>query len=396
MINFDCFERAACTREEKGRIATLVGMFAALSEKARRDGLPSLDEDREAIADRRVGFLLGLAIDGVSPADIRDIGETAIASLGYSGLELLAAMVALEGCVSLACGDRPSLTVRKLAPYLGKDMDLVDDEFVELDSAGPTPPDAATAGERKLDFGSLTADIRAKLRLGEAQVGALRSLALSDGPFDGLEPEAMAAVLLYVDEAARRKVLRSLAPEQRAAAIGAICEFEEHDADFLLGAAHEALSRLVAGIEGNFRPSGGPRVAASILKSLGGSETEAILEILGKEAPEGAKAIRQRLFVFEDLAGLGERSIQTLLRKADQQRLAMALKGAEAAVLDKVCSAMSGNAAETLREDIAYMGPVRIADVKEARARIVELVRELEEAGEIIVGSRDADDEIVP
>jgi len=396
MINFDCFERAACTRADKAVIVTLINMFVALSEKARRDGLPSLEDEREAISDKRIGLILGLAIDGFPPADIRAIGETAIASSGYTGIELLASMVALEGCVSLASGDMPSLTVRKLAPYLGKDLDLLDDELCGLGVPASFSAAEANVADRKLDFEGLTADIRAKLGLARAQVSALGALALAGGPFDGLEPEVLAAVLLYLDEAARRKVLCALAPEKRAAAIGAICEFEEHDAGFVLEVAREALERLVAGIEGSYRPSGGPRVAASILKSLGGRETGAILEALGKEAPEEAEAIRQRLFVFDDLAGLDDRSIQKLIGKVDSQGLAMALKGAGAAVLDKVCSAISGNAAGMLREDIEYMGPVRIADVKEARTHIVELVRELEEAGEIIIRSREADDEIVP
>jgi len=395
MINFDFFERAACTREEKDLVVDLVEMFLALAEKARRDGLPSLDEAKEAISDKRFNLLLGLTIDGVSPEDLRTIGESAIASFGYSGLELLAATVAVEGCVSLARGDRPSLMVWKLAPYLGQDIDLIDDEVVGMGPPASPSEAAARAAERKLDFEGLTADIRAKLRLSPAQSGAIGAFALSDCLFDNLEPEVLAAVLLYLDDGARRKVLSALAPGKRAATIGAICEFEEHDADSYLDIAHEALDRLVAGIEGNYRPSGGPRAAASMLKSMGGRETEAVLEALGSKAPEAAKAIRQKLFVFEDLAGLDERSVVTLLRKVDQQRLAMALKGADAAVLDRICSAMSDNAAETLREDIDYMGPARISDVKEARSSIVELVKDLEREGEIIIGNPWEGDEYV-
>jgi hypothetical protein len=395
MIDFNSFERAACTREEKGLIVDIVNMFAALSEKVCRDGLPSLEEDRDALPDKRIAYLLGLAIDGFPPADIRTIGETAIASFGYSGLELLAAMVVVEGCVSLANGDRPSLVLRKLAPCLGKDIDLIDDEMEGIDGHASPTDGAAKAADRKLDFEGLTADIRAKLRLSPAQSGALGALALSECLFESLEPDVLAAILLYLDEAARRRVLRALSPGKRAAAIGAICEYEEHDADSFLAIAHEALGRLVAGLEGNYRPSGGPRVAASLLKSLGGRETETVLEALGSKAPEAAKAIRQRLFLFEDLSGLDDRSIQKLLRKVDAQRLALAMKGAGAAVMEKVCSAMSDNAAEMLREDIEYMGPVLVANVKEARSSIVELVKELEREGEIIIGNSWEGDEYI-
>lgn len=113
------------------------------------------------------------------------------------------------------------------------------------------------------------------------------------------------------------------------------------------------------------------------------------------EAPELAEEIKRRMFLFEDIIYLDDRSMQRLLRDVDLSRdLPLALKNASDDVANKFFRNMSSRAVETLKESIDYLGPVRLRDVEEAQQRIVSIIRRLEEQGEIIIG-RGGGDEII-
>ena len=115
---------------------------------------------------------------------------------------------------------------------------------------------------------------------------------------------------------------------------------------------------------------------------------------LGNSGSELAEEIKKLMFVFEDVVLLDNRSVQRVLREVESQDLAMALKGASSEVADKIFSNMSTRASEMLKEDIEFMGPVRLRDVEEAQQRIVNVIRHLEEMGEIVI-ARGGGDEII-
>jgi len=100
------------------------------------------------------------------------------------------------------------------------------------------------------------------------------------------------------------------------------------------------------------------------------------------------------MFVFEDIVMLDDRAIQKVLREVDQQELAKALKSVDSEVQDKIFRNMSKRAASMLKEDMEYMGPVRLKDVEESQQKIVSVIRRLEDSGEIVI-ARSADDEFV-
>lgn len=110
--------------------------------------------------------------------------------------------------------------------------------------------------------------------------------------------------------------------------------------------------------------------------------------------PDLAEEIKKRMFIFEDIAFLDNRAIQRIIRDVDANDLALALKVASDTVKEAIFRNMSKRMAETFREDMEYMGPVRLRDVEEAQQRIVGVVRRLEESGEIIIG-RGGDDIVV-
>ena len=118
------------------------------------------------------------------------------------------------------------------------------------------------------------------------------------------------------------------------------------------------------------------------------------MESLEIEEPELADEIRKKMFVFEDILTLDDRSIQRVLREVDNNELAVALKSANEEVQNAIFNNLSKRLATMIREDMDFMGPVRMKDVEEAQQKIVGVIRRLEDAGEIVI-SRGGGDEII-
>jgi len=148
-------------------------------------------------------------------------------------------------------------------------------------------------------------------------------------------------------------------------------------------------------IESDAENIGGVKTLVEILNSVDRTTEKNILSDLEKTQPELAEVIKANLFVFEDIVTLDKSSIQRVLREVDNEQLVLALKGASEEVSTVVYANLSKRAAETVREDIEFMGPVRLSTVEEAQHKIVGIIRRLEEAGEIVIGRGDSDSIIV-
>lgn len=122
-----------------------------------------------------------------------------------------------------------------------------------------------------------------------------------------------------------------------------------------------------------------------VLNSVDRGTEKFIMETLEIEDADLAEEIRKRMFVFEDILQLDNRSIQRFLREVDNSQLAIALKGATEEVQNVIYNNMSKRLTEMIKEDIEFMGPVRLKDVEEAQQKIVNVIRKLEDAGEIII-----------
>jgi flagellar motor switch protein FliG len=148
-------------------------------------------------------------------------------------------------------------------------------------------------------------------------------------------------------------------------------------------------------IESDTENIGGVKTLVEILNSVDRTTEKNILNDLEKTQPELAEVIKANLFVFEDIVTLDKSSIQRVLREVDNEQLVLALKGASEEVATVVYANLSKRAADTVREDIEFMGPVRLSTVEEAQHKIVGIIRRLEEAGEIVIGRGDSDSIIV-
>ena len=141
--------------------------------------------------------------------------------------------------------------------------------------------------------------------------------------------------------------------------------------------------------------SGGPSAVANVLNLTAPSLEKSLMEAIGARDPELANQIKGLMFVFEDLKLLDGRAMQRLLRDIEGKELALALKAASEELKQHILKNMSERAAAALQEEIEYLGPVKVKDVEAAHMRIIQAVRDLEEAGEIVVAGRGGGDDVI-
>ena len=138
----------------------------------------------------------------------------------------------------------------------------------------------------------------------------------------------------------------------------------------------------------------GPKTLAEILNHCDRATESKVLDSVEEKSPSIADAVRQLMFVFDDLAGLDDRSIQTLLKDISSEDLGLALKTASQALKDKIFKNMSQRESELLKEDMQTRGPARVSDVEKAQLSIVKVARKLESEGKIILAGK-GDEELV-
>lgn len=153
--------------------------------------------------------------------------------------------------------------------------------------------------------------------------------------------------------------------------------------------------KLSATVTQDYTQTGGIESVVEVLNGVDRSTEKTILDALEIQDPELAEEIKKRMFVFEDIVTLDNRSIQRVIRDCENEDLLLSLKVSSDEVKDIVFRNMSTRMVETLKEEMEYMGPIRLKDVEEAQSRIVSTIRRLEDAGEIIIARGGGDDIIV-
>ena len=153
-------------------------------------------------------------------------------------------------------------------------------------------------------------------------------------------------------------------------------------------------SKLASLVNQDYTIIGGVDAVVDILNTVDRGTEKHIMETLEIEEPELADEIRKKMFVFEDILLQDDKAIQRVLRDVDNNDLAVALKGANEQVQNAIFNNLSKRLVVMIKEDMEFMGPVRMKDVEEAQQKIVNIIRKLEDSGEIII-SRGGGDEIV-
>ena len=206
-------------------------------------------------------------------------------------------------------------------------------------------------------------------------------------------PQTIALIVSYMEPKQAAQVMGGLPPKLQAEVAKRIATMERVTPD-VLREVERVLERKVSTIlSQDFTIAGGIDALVAIVNNADRATERNIMERLEEEDPELAEEVKKRLFVFEDILGMDDRSLQRVLRDVDMKDVALALKGASEA-LKKSSSRTCPKAAEMLKEDMEYMGPVRVRDVEEAQQKIVNVIRALEDAGEIVI-ARGGEEELI-
>jgi len=204
------------------------------------------------------------------------------------------------------------------------------------------------------------------------------------------QPQTIALVLSAIDTERAVAVMEHIPTERRGEIVRRMAVVESVAPELLREVGRALAAELQAVVAGGMRKVDGKAAALEILRRTSGQEQAEVVASIERSDPALAAELRKRLFTFEDLASLGDRDVQQLLKEIDGARLVLALKGATPELREKVLRNMSSRAAEAVREDLAAMGPVRVALVEEAQAELVQSTLELAEAGRItLVGPAD-------
>ena len=207
-------------------------------------------------------------------------------------------------------------------------------------------------------------------------------------------PQTIAMILSYLTSAQASMVLGALAPEKQADVARRIAMMDRTSPDVIKEVERVLERRLSSLVNQDYTIVGGVDKIVEILNTVDRSTEKHIMESLEIEEPELADEIRKKMFVFEDILLLDDRAIQRVLRDVDNNDLAIALKNANEEVQGVIFKNLSKRLAAMIKEDMDFMGPVRMKDVEEAQQKIVGVIRRLEDAGEIVI-SRGGGDEIV-
>ncbi len=207
-------------------------------------------------------------------------------------------------------------------------------------------------------------------------------------------PQTIALILAYLEPEKASVILSSLPHETQSDVAKRIATMDRTSPETLREVERVLEKKLSTLSSEDYTSAGGVESIVEILNRVDRSTEKTIIESLEEEDPELAEEIKKRMFVFEDIVLLDDRAIQKVLREVDQQELGKALKAVDNEVQDKIFKNMSKRAANTLKEDMEFMGPIRLKDVEEAQQKIVSVIRKLEEQGEIVV-ARSGEDEMV-
>ena len=207
-------------------------------------------------------------------------------------------------------------------------------------------------------------------------------------------PQTISLILAYLNPQQAGQILSALPQTKQCEVAQRIATMDRTSPEIIKEVESVLERKLSSMVTQDYTLAGGIQSIVDILNSVDRGTEKFIIETLEIKDIELAEEIKKRMFVFEDIVSLDSTSIQRFIREVENNELAVALKGATEEVKEVIFSNMSKRMAEMIREDMEFMGPVRLRDVEEAQQKIVNIIRKLEEAGEIII-SRGGGDEII-
>ncbi|MFW6058570.1 MAG: flagellar motor switch protein FliG [Phycisphaeraceae bacterium] len=208
-------------------------------------------------------------------------------------------------------------------------------------------------------------------------------------------PQTIALIVSHMPHHKASEILGGLPTPKQIEVVKRVANMEQTNPEVITEVEKGLEARLANMLNQSFEKIGGVNTVAEMLNLVDRTTEKSIMEGLEAEDPDLVEEIRRLMFVFEDVLLVNDKGIQAVLKEVDNEELAMALKTASDELREKIFHNMSERAAKLIQEDMEYMGPVRVSDVEQAQQRVVDVVRRLEDAGEIIIQGRGGDKDMV-
>jgi flagellar motor switch protein FliG len=204
-------------------------------------------------------------------------------------------------------------------------------------------------------------------------------------------PQTIALILSHLPPGLAAQVLSGLPSNKQLEVVRRVATMEQTSPEVVHDVEKSLEVRMTSTFNQQFEKAGGVSSVAQMLNVTDRMTNKSILENLEQESPELVEQIKRLMFVFDDLLKLDDKSIQALLKEVENAQWALALKGASEELKAKIMGNLSQRAGAMLQEEIQYLGPVRVSDVEAAQQAIVDTVRRLEDAGEIVVNTGESE-----
>ena len=208
-------------------------------------------------------------------------------------------------------------------------------------------------------------------------------------------PQTIALILSHLTSDKASQILAGLPLEKQMGVVTRIARMDNTSPDVIREVEQGLELRLSGIVSQTFQKVGGVESVAEMLNLADRATEKSLLESLEAQDPDLVEQIRRLMFVFEDILLVNDKGIQAVLKEIENDDLSLALKTASVELREKVFRNMSERAAQMIKEDMEYMGPVRISDVEGAQQKIVDVVRRLEDAGEVVISGRGGEKELI-
>lgn len=245
-------------------------------------------------------------------------------------------------------------------------------------------------------FGAEKADAMVKRIIAAMQVVPFEFLKRADPAqllsfIQDEHPQTIALILAYMPMNQAAMLLTKLPSELRADVAERIASMDQTPPEVIRRVEQVLEKKVSSLITTDMSKAGGPKQLVELLNRVDRSTERLIMDTLSENNPELADQVKNMMFVFEDVVGLDDRAIQQIMKEVDVKDLATALKGVSGEVQRKIYGNMSERAVKMLKEDMEFMGPVKMRVVEESQQKIVAVIRRLEESGEIMIGRGEED-----
>ena len=208
-------------------------------------------------------------------------------------------------------------------------------------------------------------------------------------------PQTIALILSHLHPSFGSEIIAALPSDRQLSVIRRIATMGQTSPEVISDVEKGLESRMSNVMNQSFENAGGVECVAEILNVTDRSTERALLENLAQEDPDLAEEIRRLMFVFEDITKLSDREIQAVLKNVETSQWAMALKGSSEELKEKIFGNMSKRAADMLSEEMDYLGPVRASEVESLQQQIVDIVRRLEDAGELTTQASEEEEQLI-